>query len=62
VVPALIDFIGADALSAHNASFDEKFLKAEARCWDWPCRHVGAGVLAEAVAPRVPRHAELQAG
>src|SRR3954470_22958956 len=30
VVPALLDFIGADALSAHNASFDEKFLKAEA--------------------------------
>ncbi|MEO7496202.1 MAG: 3'-5' exonuclease [Massilia sp.] len=30
VVPALLDFIGADTLSAHNASFDEKFLKAEA--------------------------------
>ena len=30
VVPRLLDFIGADALSAHNASFDEKFLKAEA--------------------------------
>jgi DNA polymerase-3 subunit epsilon len=29
VVPELIDFIGADALAAHNASFDEKFLKAE---------------------------------
>jgi DNA polymerase-3 subunit epsilon len=29
VVPELLDFIGADALSAHNASFDEKFLKAE---------------------------------
>lgn len=29
VVPELIDFIGGDALSAHNASFDEKFLKAE---------------------------------
>jgi DNA polymerase-3 subunit epsilon len=29
VVPELVDFIGADALSAHNASFDEKFLKAE---------------------------------
>ncbi len=29
VVPALLDFIGADALSAHNASFDEKFLHAE---------------------------------
>jgi DNA polymerase-3 subunit epsilon len=29
VVPALLDFIGADALAAHNASFDEKFLRAE---------------------------------
>ena len=29
VVPALLDFIGSDALSAHNASFDEKFLRAE---------------------------------
>jgi DNA polymerase-3 subunit epsilon len=29
VVPELIDFIGEDALSAHNASFDEKFLMAE---------------------------------
>ncbi|USX11833.1 3'-5' exonuclease [Oxalobacteraceae bacterium OTU3CAMAD1] len=30
VVPDLLDFIGGDALSAHNASFDEKFLRAEA--------------------------------
>ena len=30
VLPELLDFIGGDALSAHNASFDEKFLKAEA--------------------------------
>ncbi|MES2017478.1 MAG: 3'-5' exonuclease [Pseudomonadota bacterium] len=30
VLPQLLDFIGEDALSAHNASFDEKFLKAEA--------------------------------
>ena len=30
VVPELLDFIGDNALSAHNASFDEKFLKAEA--------------------------------
>jgi DNA polymerase-3 subunit epsilon len=30
VVPELLDFIGGDTLSAHNASFDEKFLKAEA--------------------------------
>ncbi|RFP13593.1 MULTISPECIES: PolC-type DNA polymerase III [unclassified Duganella] len=30
VVPELLDFIGSDALSAHNASFDDKFLRAEA--------------------------------
>lgn len=30
VVPELLRFIGRDTLSAHNASFDEKFLKAEA--------------------------------
>jgi DNA polymerase-3 subunit epsilon len=29
VVPQLLAFIGTDALSAHNASFDEKFLRAE---------------------------------
>ncbi len=31
VVPELLDFIGSDALSAHNASFDLKFLLAESR-------------------------------
>ena len=31
VLPELLRFIGRDSLSAHNASFDEKFLVAEAR-------------------------------
>jgi DNA polymerase III subunit epsilon len=31
VVPELLRFIGTDTLSAHNASFDEKFLLAESR-------------------------------
>jgi DNA polymerase-3 subunit epsilon len=31
VIPELLRFIGRDALSAHNASFDEKFLIAESR-------------------------------
>lgn len=31
VVPELLDFIGSDVLSAHNASFDLKFLQAESR-------------------------------
>jgi DNA polymerase-3 subunit epsilon len=34
VVPELLRFIGNDTLSAHNASFDEKFLLAE-------CEHLG---------------------
>lgn len=34
VVPELLRFIGSDALAAHNASFDEKFLVAEAAALD----------------------------
>lgn len=41
VVPALIDFIGGDVLAAHNASFDEKFLKAEGGLLGLDCRHAG---------------------
>jgi DNA polymerase-3 subunit epsilon len=41
VVPALIDFIGDDVLAAHNASFDEKFLKAEGALLGQGCRHAG---------------------
>jgi DNA polymerase III subunit epsilon len=41
VVPELLDFIGGDALSAHNASFDEKFLKAEAERLSLSPRHAG---------------------
>lgn len=39
VVPALLDFIGTDALSAHNASFDDKFLRAEAERLTLAPRH-----------------------
>ena len=39
VVPALLDFIGADTLAAHNASFDEKFLQAEAGRLGLACGH-----------------------
>lgn len=41
VVPQLLDFIGADTLAAHNASFDEKFLKAEGALLGRDCRHGG---------------------
>jgi DNA polymerase-3 subunit epsilon len=41
VLPELLDFIGGDTLSAHNASFDEKFLKAEAERLGRTCGHVG---------------------
>lgn len=39
VVPRLLEFIGSDTLSAHNASFDEKFLLAEALRLQLPPRH-----------------------
>lgn len=39
VLPELLDFIGTDTLSAHNASFDEKFLKAEAERLDLAPAH-----------------------
>lgn len=34
VMPELLRFIGTDALSAHNASFDARFLQAESRRQD----------------------------
>jgi len=39
IVPRLIEFIGDDPLAAHNASFDEKFLKAEGALLGHACRH-----------------------
>ena len=39
VVPELLDFIGTDTLSAHNASFDEKFLLAESARLGHRCGH-----------------------
>jgi DNA polymerase III subunit epsilon len=41
VMPELLDFIGGDMLSAHNASFDEKFLKAEGWRIGRPTGHAG---------------------
>ena len=41
VMPELLDFIGGDMLSAHNASFDEKFLKAEGWRIGRPTAHSG---------------------
>lgn len=41
VVPRLLDFIGSDALSAHNASFDLKFLQAESRLQGLEPEHRG---------------------
>lgn len=39
VVPALLQFIGEAALAAHNASFDEKFLRAEGELLGLAPRH-----------------------
>lgn len=41
VLPELLDFIGTDALSAHNASFDLKFLQAESRIQGLTPAHQG---------------------
>jgi DNA polymerase-3 subunit epsilon len=41
IVPELLDFIGSDTLAAHNAAFDEKFLRAEAERQGRGCGHVG---------------------
>ena len=41
VMPDLLNFIGNDMLSAHNASFDEKFLKAEAERLGMSTAHTG---------------------
>lgn len=41
VVPELLRFIGSDTLAAHNASFDEKFLFAEARHLGFKPEHRG---------------------
>jgi DNA polymerase III subunit epsilon len=41
VIPELLRFIGTDALAAHNASFDEKFLLAESHSLGLEARHEG---------------------
>ncbi|ALK97229.1 DNA polymerase III subunit alpha [Massilia sp. WF1] len=59
VIPELIDFIGADTLAAHNASFDEKFLKAEGTRQGHACRHAGlvcSVKLSRRVLPGMPSY------
>jgi DNA polymerase-3 subunit epsilon len=59
VLPQLLDFIGSDALSAHNASFDEKFLLAEAANLNLAARHqslVCSLKLSRRVFPNLPSY------
>ncbi|MBM5573229.1 PolC-type DNA polymerase III [Deefgea sp. CFH1-16] len=59
VVPALIDFIGNDALAAHNASFDQKFLLAESQHLGLTPRHsqlVCSLLLSRRVLPQMHSH------
>jgi DNA polymerase-3 subunit epsilon len=59
VVPELIEFIGGDTLAAHNASFDEKFLKAEGARLGHDCRHTGlvcSVKLSRRVLPGLPSY------
>jgi DNA polymerase-3 subunit epsilon len=41
VIPELLQFIGTDTLSAHRASFDEKFLNAESQLLGLQTQHQG---------------------
>jgi DNA polymerase-3 subunit epsilon len=41
VIPELVRFIGSDALAAHNAGFDEKFLVAESQMLGLQPAHTG---------------------
>ncbi|UGQ48494.1 3'-5' exonuclease [Massilia endophytica] len=59
VLPGLLDFIGSDALSAHNASFDEKFLKAESSRLGMAPAHLGTICslkLSRRVFPKLPSY------
>lgn len=59
VVPELIEFIGGDTLAAHNASFDEKFLRAEGARLGHACRHAGlvcSVKLSRRVLPGMPSY------
>ncbi len=62
VLPKLIDFIGEDYLAAHNASFDEKFLIAEAHRLGLQTRHCGV-ICSVKLARRVlPGHTTYSLG
>lgn len=57
VIPQLVRFIGSDALAAHNASFDEKFLLAEAHMLGLQPQHMGlicSVKLARRIFPGLP--------
>ncbi|MFZ6689944.1 PolC-type DNA polymerase III [Undibacterium sp. SXout11W] len=59
VMPDLLNFIGSDTLAAHNASFDEKFLKAECdRQGLWPAHDglVCSVKLARRILPGLPSY------
>ncbi len=62
VIPELLAFIGSDALAAHNASFDEKFLIAEARRLGMQAQHSNL-LCSVKIARRVfPGHASYSLG
>ena len=59
VLPALIQFIGQDALAAHNASFDNKFLLAESTGLGLKSQHqhlVCSLLLARRLMPQRPSY------
>ncbi len=59
IVPELLRFIGSDALAAHNASFDSKFLSAEAERLDLQTGHselVCSLLLSRRLLPGLPSY------
>lgn len=60
VFPDLLDFIGGDAIVAHNAGFDQGFLESECGRLRLPCRHedfICSVKLARLLFPEMRTHA-----
>lgn len=62
VIPELLDFIGDDVLSAHNASFDSRFLLAESQRQGMSPRHRGLICSLKLARRLLPGHASYRLG
>ncbi|TAL85648.1 MAG: 3'-5' exonuclease [Rhodanobacter sp.] len=62
VLPRLLDFIGNDVLSAHNASFDARFLLAESQRLGLTPRHRGLICSLKLARRMLPGHSSYKLG